>query len=67
MPAAIVGFSAGLDATGSGESMDSKAGIDPIFTRESVGPIAAMYLAGQDPRQPMVSPAVIGDLTGLVR
>jgi acetyl esterase/lipase len=38
MPAAIVAFSAGLDATCSGESMDSKAGIDPLFTRESLAP-----------------------------
>jgi acetyl esterase/lipase len=50
--------------TASGESVDTKAGIDPIFTRETLGPIAAMYLAGQDPHHPMVSPAVLADLTG---
>jgi len=64
LPAALVTFSAAFDATGSGESMDTKAGIDPIFTRESLEPIAAMYLQGQDPHQPMASPAVLGDLTG---
>jgi len=64
MPAAIVAFSPGLDATRSGESMDTKAGIDPFFTRESMSPTAAMYLAGQDPHQPMLSPAVLADLTG---
>ena len=31
MPAAIVGFSPGLDATRTGASMDTKAGIDPFF------------------------------------
>ena len=64
LPAAIVTFSSALDATGSGESMDTKSGIDPIFTRESLEPIAAMYLQGQNPHQPMASPAVLGDLTG---
>jgi acetyl esterase/lipase len=44
--------------------MDTKAGIDPLFTRESLRHTAAMYLAGQDPDQPMLSPAVHADLTG---
>ncbi|GAA2808424.1 alpha/beta hydrolase [Kitasatospora paracochleata] len=64
MPAAIVAFSPGLDATRTGESMDTKAGIDPFFTRESLGRTGAMYLAGADPHQPMLSPAVLADPTG---
>ena len=64
MPAAIVAFSAGLDATRSGESMDTKAGVDPLFTTESLEPTRAVYLAGQDPNQPLLSPAVHADLTG---
>jgi len=64
MPAAIVGFSPGLDATRSGESMDTKAGIDPFFTRENLGHTEAMYLAGADPHQPMLSPAILAGLTG---
>lgn len=64
MPAAIVAFSAGLDATRTGESMATKEGIDPIFTRESLEPTSAMYLAGADPHQPLLSPAVLADLTG---
>jgi acetyl esterase/lipase len=44
--------------------MDTKEGIDPILTRKSVEHTGAMYLAGQDPRQPMLSPAVLADLTG---
>lgn len=64
LPAAIVAFSPGLDATRTGESMDAKAGIDPFFTRESLGHTGAMYLAGEDPHQHLLSPAVLADLTG---
>jgi hypothetical protein len=63
MPAAIVAISPGLDLTRTGESMDGKAGIDPLFTRESLGYTAALYLAGHDPNHPMLSPAVCADLT----
>jgi epsilon-lactone hydrolase len=59
-----VAFSPGLDATRSGESMDAKAGIDPIFTREGLEYTGAMYLAGQNPYQPRLSPAILADLTG---
>jgi monoterpene epsilon-lactone hydrolase len=65
MPAAIVAFSPGLDMTRTGESMDTKAGVDPFFTREGLGHTGTMYLAGQDPRQPLLSPATLADLTGL--
>ena len=44
--------------------MDTKAGIDPILTRAGVERTGAMYLAGQDPRQPLLSPAIMADLTG---
>lgn len=64
LAAAIVAFSPGLDATRTGESMDTKAGVDPILTRAGVQRTGAMYLAGQDPRQPLLSPAVVADLTG---
>ncbi|MEV5650028.1 alpha/beta hydrolase [Nocardia sp. NPDC052254] len=64
LPAAIVAFSPGLDMTRTGASMVSKAGIDPLFTRASLDHTGAMYLAGQDPSQPLLSPAVLADLTG---
>ncbi|MFG3205173.1 alpha/beta hydrolase [Streptomyces sp. NPDC048192] len=64
LPAGIVAFSPGLDATRTGESMETKDGIDPIFTRASVEHTGAMYLAGADPHQPLLSPAVLADLTG---
>jgi epsilon-lactone hydrolase len=64
-PACAVAFSPGLDATRSGASMTTKHGLDPLFTRESLQQIGAHYLAGQDPHQPLLSPAVYADLTGL--
>ncbi|MFB7666348.1 alpha/beta hydrolase [Kitasatospora sp. NPDC056138] len=64
-PAGVVAFSPGLDATRSGESMTTKEGIDPLFTRESLQRLGALYRAGQDPRQPLLSPAVFADLSGL--
>ncbi|MEV4451130.1 MULTISPECIES: alpha/beta hydrolase [Streptomyces] len=64
-PAGVVAFSPGLDATRSGESMTTKDGIDLLFTCQSLVRLGAHYLAGQDPRQPLLSPAVHADLTGL--
>jgi len=64
LPAAIVAFSPALDLTRTGASIDAKAGIDPILTRAGLEHNAAMYMAGQDPRQPLLSPAVAADLTG---
>jgi len=65
MPAAVVAFSPGLDMTLTGASMDAKAGIDPLFNRENLEPIMRTYHAGRDPRNELLSPAVVGDLTGL--
>jgi epsilon-lactone hydrolase len=65
MPACAVLFSAGLDATRTGASMDGKRDVDPLFDRVSLARLSAHYLAGAEPRQPLVSPAVVGDLSGL--
>jgi epsilon-lactone hydrolase len=65
MPAAVVAFSPGLDATRTGASYDTKAGIDPFFTRESLQHTGRLYLADRDPRDPLLSPAVHADLAGL--
>lgn len=64
LPAAIVAFSPGLDHTRSGMSMDTKADADPFFTREGMRYTGSLYLAGQDPHQPLLSPATLGDLSG---
>jgi acetyl esterase/lipase len=64
LPAAIVTFSAGLDATRTGESMVTKAGIDPLFTQEGLANTGAMYRGDTNPAQPLLSPATLADLTG---
>ncbi|MFB9508396.1 alpha/beta hydrolase [Streptomyces aurantiacus] len=63
-PAAVITFSGAFDLTLGGESMDTKAGSDPIFTRETLGPLVGLYCAGHDPRHPHLSPALSADLTG---
>ena len=65
MPAAILAFSAGVDQTRTGASITTKAGIDPFFTADGLAWTSELYLAGQDPNQPLASPAVLADLTGL--
>jgi epsilon-lactone hydrolase len=65
LPAAILGFSSMFDVTWASESMDTKAGVDPIFTRETLAQTTNLYLAGADPHQPLLSPAVSADLSGL--
>ena len=64
MPAAILAFSAGLDHTRTGATMSTKEGIDPFFTRDAMRRTGELYLGGQDPDQPLLSPAVHADLTG---
>jgi len=65
MPAAIVAFSPGVDATRAGESMETKADADPLLDRASLDRMSSFYVAGQDRRNPLLSPAVAADLTGL--
>jgi epsilon-lactone hydrolase len=63
-PAAIVAFSPGLDATRSGRTMETKAAADPLLSRDALARTGRMYLAGQDPAHPWLSPAVHADLAG---
>jgi acetyl esterase/lipase len=44
--------------------MTTKSGVDPLFTREGMERTGDLYLAGQDPHQPLLAPAVLADLTG---
>jgi monoterpene epsilon-lactone hydrolase len=64
MPAGIVAFSPGLDHTRTGDSVVEKEGIDPLFTGEGLARSGELYLAGQNPAQPLLAPAVLADLTG---
>ncbi|SDO35216.1 alpha/beta hydrolase [Actinacidiphila guanduensis] len=64
-PAAIVAFSPGLDATRTGRSMTTKADADPLLDRAALDRLSSLYVVGQDRRDPLLSPAVTADLTGL--
>ena len=64
LPACGVAVSPWTDLALSGESMATKAGEDPVNSREMLGGLAMMYLAGADPQTPLASP-LYGDLAGL--
>jgi epsilon-lactone hydrolase len=64
LPAAVVAFSPGLDKTRTGASMDAKAGLDPILSREGLQASDQLYLAGADPHQELLAPAVLADPAG---
>jgi acetyl esterase/lipase len=64
LPAAGVLMSPWLDMEGSGESMTSKAAVDPIIQWEFLRIAAGHYMAGGDARAPLASP-IYADLTGL--
>lgn len=64
MPAAAAVFSPFTDLTLSGASLTTKAGVDPLFTRDSLVPFVDLYLAGQDPTDDLASPH-LADLRGL--
>ncbi len=60
----IAAISPWADLTCSGESMTSRAAVDLEITRAGLLEMAATYLNGADPAQPLASP-VLADLTGL--
>jgi acetyl esterase/lipase len=64
LPDAAFTFSAVTDLTCSGESMRTRAAVDPLINPALVPVAAACYLGGADPRAPWISP-VFGDYTGL--
>ena len=64
LPAAGVCISPWVDMEGLGESMTSKAGVDPMVTRDGLLEMAANFLGDADPRDPLAAP-LHADLTGL--
>jgi acetyl esterase/lipase len=64
LPAAGVCLSPWTDMEAAGESMRTKAAVDPLLQRQTLLDFAAHYLAGQDPRLPLASP-IHADLRGL--
>ena len=59
-----VAMSPVTDLTLSGESMETRAEADPIFSREMVAHFVQAYLDGADPRDRRASP-LFSDMTGL--
>jgi len=64
LPAAAVCLSPWVDMEGTGESMKTKADVDPMVGGASLGDMASAYLGGKDPRTPLASP-LYADLKGL--
>lgn len=64
MPAAGVCMSPWVDLEGVGESMTTKAHMDPFVQRESIQFLAGMYIGDRDPRMPLAAP-LYADLHGL--
>ena len=63
-PSCAVCISPWADMECSGESMDTRADVDPMVQREIVVDMAKTYLQGADPRSPLASP-IHADLSGL--
>jgi monoterpene epsilon-lactone hydrolase len=64
MPRALVLLSPWLDLTLSGESMQTRADVDPWLRPDMCKLIRELYLAGADPSDPLASP-LSAELAGL--
>ena len=64
MPAAAVCVSPWVDMEGLGESMETRAEVDPMVMKEGLLLSAKTYLGGSDPRAPLAAP-LYADLRGL--
>ena len=64
LPAACVLLSPWLDVEGTGESMTTRADLDMLVSPAGQAIGRRMYLAGHDPRDPLISP-IYADLSGL--
>ncbi len=52
MPAAGIGISPWVDMEGTGESMTTRAAVDPVVQKEGLLGMAKLYLGGADPKRP---------------
>jgi epsilon-lactone hydrolase len=64
LPAAAACLSPWVDLEGLGESMKTRAHVDPIASANGTHVLAQAYLAGKDPRTPLAAP-LYADLKGL--
>jgi acetyl esterase/lipase len=63
-PGASACLSPWVDLEGIGESMTTKAAVDPMVQKEGLIGMAKAYLGGKDPRTPLAAP-LYADLSGL--
>jgi acetyl esterase/lipase len=63
-PVAAVVMSPWTDLALTGDSMTTRAGHDPLLTREALERARITYLGATDPKDPVASP-LYGDLAGL--
>lgn len=64
LPACAVPISPFADMEGTGESMTTRAAVDPMVSPGQIREIAGLFLGGGDPRDPYASP-IHADLSGL--
>ena len=64
LPACAIAISPWVDMEGLGESMITKAAVDPMVQKAALAMLAPMYLNGHDPRTPLAAP-LYADLSGL--
>jgi monoterpene epsilon-lactone hydrolase len=64
LPACLACLSPWTDMTGSGDSITTNSGRDPMFATEDIQRYAAAYLGSESPNNPLASP-LFGDLAGL--
>ena len=64
VPAAGIGISPWVDMEGTGESMTTRAAVDPVVQKEGLLGMAQLYLGGADPKNPLAAP-LHANLAGL--
>jgi monoterpene epsilon-lactone hydrolase len=64
LPAAVFALSPWVDLAITGETIETKADVDPMFTRPSMICMAKIYADETDVRSPLISP-LYADLSGL--
>jgi acetyl esterase/lipase len=64
VPAAGVGISPWVDMEGTGESMTTRAAVDPVIQKEGLLKMAKLYLGDADPKNPLAAP-LHANLAGL--
>jgi len=64
LPAGAAPISPWTDLTGSGESVVSRAAVDPMVANEGLLRMAKQYAGTNDPKDPLISP-VFADMRGL--